>query len=420
MLEEQQIFYHLGAALAVGLLIGIERGWKERRLGEGERVAGVRTYALLGLMGGAIALLAERLGAIVFGLAFLAVAGLLTAAHILDQRRDGDVGITSQVAGLLTLVLGALAGSGEVTTAGAAAVVTTLVLGFKPELHRWVSALEEKELRAAIKLLLISFVVLPVLPNTGYGPWQALNPYQLWWMVVLIAAISFAGYFALKIAGTRKGAVFTGLFAGLASSTGLTLHFSRLARQQPEMAPALATGTLLACGTMFPRLLLVSALINRDLAIPVLIPAASMALVVYGTAFAQWRATPETGSGAAAPVQNPLELRPAPTFGALLAAVMILAEGLEMWLGDAGVYLLALASGVADVDAITLSVARMSQADLAMPVAVTAIVIAAAVNTLVKGGMATVVGGKGFGLRVGVPLLAAALTGLAAVWLEGW
>ena len=186
------------------------------------------------------------------------------------------------------------------------------------------------------------------------------------------------------------------------------------------MAPALATGTLLACGTMFPRLLLVSALINRDLAIPVLIPAASMALVVYGTAFAQWRATPKTGSGAAAPVQNPLELRPALTFGALLAAVMILAEGLEMWLGDAGVYLLALASGVADVDAITLSVARMSQADLAMPVAVTAIVIAAAVNTLVKGGMATVVGGKGFGLRVGVPLLAAALTGLAAVWLEGW
>jgi len=190
MEDEQQTFLRLSVALAIGLLIGVERGWKEREAREGERVAGVRTYGLIGLLGGGMALVAERLGPLPLALAFVALAGVLTAAYAINVERDDDAGITSLVAGLLTFVFGALAALGQVAVAAASAVVTTLLLGFKPVLHRWVSALEGKELRAGLKLLLISVVLLPILPDRGYGPWHALNPYQIWWMVVLIAAIS--------------------------------------------------------------------------------------------------------------------------------------------------------------------------------------------------------------------------------------
>jgi MgtC family protein len=205
MEDEQQTFLRLSVALAIGLLIGVERGWKEREAREGERVAGVRTYGLIGLLGGGMALVAERLGPLPLALAFVALAGMLTAAYAINVERDDDAGIASLVAGLLTFVFGALAALGQVAVAAASAVVMTLLLGFKPVLHRWVSALEGKELRAGLKLLLISAVLLPILPDRGYGPWQALNPYQIWCMVVLIAGISFAGYFAIKIAGPPQG-----------------------------------------------------------------------------------------------------------------------------------------------------------------------------------------------------------------------
>jgi uncharacterized membrane protein (DUF4010 family) len=421
MSDEQLTFYHLSVALALGLLIGVERGWKAREAPEGHRVAGVRTYGLIGLMGGGSALLAQYMGPLLPGLTFFGLAVALTAVYVVNQRYDdADVGITSLVASLLTFVLGALAGIGEVAVAGASAVITTLLLGYKPLLHRWVSALEARELRAGLKLLLISVVFLPILPNQGYGPWEALNPYEIWWMVVLIAAISFVGYFAIKIGGARKGTVFTGLFGGLASSTALTLHFSRVARSDAAMAPMLATGILLACGTMFPRMFLLAGVLNVQLLRPLLVPALIMALLVYAPALIYWWSLRHKESGTAARLSNPLEIKTALSFGTLLALVMLLGRALQAWLGEAGVLALATASGVADVDAITLSLARMSQDELTVRIAVTGILIAAAVNTLVKGGMATVVGGGQVGLRVGVPLLVSALAGLLLAWLLMW
>jgi uncharacterized membrane protein (DUF4010 family) len=421
MNEEQQAFYYLGAALALGLLIGVERGWKAREQAEGQRVAGVRTYGLIGLLGGATALLTQHLEPLLMGLMFVAVAGALTAVYVANLTHDEeDVGITSLVAGLLTFVFGALAGFGEVAIAGAAAVITTLLLGYKPLLHRWVGALEGKELRAGLKLLLISVVLLPVLPNRGYGPWQALNPYEIWWMVVLIAAISFVGYFAIKLGGARNGTVFTGLFGGLASSTALTLHFSRVSRGDAALAPMLATGILLACGTMFPRMFLLAGVLNVQLLRPLLVPALIMALLVYAPGLFYWWSSRHGKSGETARLSNPLEIKTAVSFGVLLALVMLLGRALQAWLGEAGVMLLATASGVADVDAITLSLARMSQDELAIRIAVTGIVIAGAVNSLVKAGMAAVIGGRQVGLRVAVPLVASAIAGLSLSWLLFW
>jgi uncharacterized membrane protein (DUF4010 family) len=259
-------------------------------------------------------------------------------------------------------------------------------------------------------------VLLPVLPDQGYGPWQALNPYRIWWMVVLIAMISFAGYFAIKIAGAQRGIVFTGVFGGLASSTALTLHFSRMSRRSAALTSILAMGILLACGTMFPRMLLVASVLNPALFKPLLVPAAVMALLAYLPALFYWRAQSHKKTDAASPLKNPLELKTALSFGLLLALVMLLGKALQNWFGEAGVLALAAASGVADVDAITLSLARMSQDDLALQIAVTGIVTAAAINSLVKGGMATFIGGRDIGLRVGLPLLGSAIGGLVSVW----
>ena len=421
MSPAQATFYHLGVALAIGLLIGVERGWSEREEQDGTRIAGVRTFALIGLLGGAVALVPPPLGAWLAALGLATLGGLFAAAYAIQARiRTDHLGITGPVAGLLTFVLAALAASGQVAVAAAGAVVAALLLSAKPVLHRWLGTLGRHEIAAGLQLLLLSVVVLPLLPDQGYGPWQALNPHRIWWMVVLIAAMSFVGYFAVKEAGARKGAIFTGLFAGLASSTALTLHFSRLARARPDLGPVLATGILLACGTMFPRMALVLAVAAPSALMVVLLPLGLMTLAVYGAALYQWWTSGDGPAEAAAPLSNPVELSAALGFGALLALVMVLAKGVEVWLGSAGVLALAAASGIADVDAITLSLAGMTGTGLDLKITATGIVIAAATNSLVKGSMATAIGGRRLGLTVALPLVVAAVLGPLTIWLTLW
>ncbi len=173
-----------------GLLIGLERGWKDRDQAEGQRVAGIRTFALIGLLGGTCGLLAQALGAVVLAVAFAALAVVLGWAHAVSQQHNTDVGITGIIASLLTFAFGALAMLGEMALAATGAVITALLLGMKPILHAWVRRLEEQELHATLKLLLISVVVLPLLPNEGFGPWQALNPYKIWCGIVRRALVA--------------------------------------------------------------------------------------------------------------------------------------------------------------------------------------------------------------------------------------
>lgn len=417
MTAEQQTFYYLSVALAIGLLIGTERGWEERHAEEGARVAGLRTYGLIGLAGGASALLAKHLGALVLGLALVALGALVTSVYVVSLKREQDAGITSFVAMLLTFLYGALATMGEVSAATAAAVVTTLLLGAKPYLHHWLSGLNGQELRAGIQLLLISVVVLPLLPNQGYGPWQALNPYAIWWMVVLIATISFAGYVAVRIAGTSRGILLTGLLGGLASSTVLTLHFSRMARAGETSPSLLAIGILLACGTMLPRMLLVAGVVSPDLARVSLLPAGVMALCTLLPVILYWRSHAAENAATSSPLKNPLELGTAFAFGFMLALVMLFGTALNVWFGTAGVLALAAASGITDVDAITLSLARLSEHQLAVSVASLGMVIAAATNSLAKAALAAAIGGRPIALRVGVPLVASAAAGLTTIAL---
>ncbi|MCC6207596.1 MAG: MgtC/SapB family protein [Gammaproteobacteria bacterium] len=406
------LFLKLAVSLSIGLLIGLERGWQERAAPEGSRIAGLRTFGLIGFLGGLWAVLAEQLGALVLGLAFAVLAVLMILAHREDVRRNRDLGITTVVAALVTFTLGALAVLGQVAVAAAGAVLTTTLLSLKPVLHRWLLRLEFQDLTAVIKLLLISVVVLPALPDKGYGPWQALNPYRIWWMVILIAALSFAGYVAIKWAGTRRGVLLTGLLGGLVSSTLTTLTFSRLAREH-HTDGVLAAGIVLASAVMLPRMLATVAVINAAL-LPML--AAPLGLMACAASLGAWwlgRQRDKDPPESKLELGNPMKLLPALKFGVLLALVMLLANGMHAWLGHEGLYVAAAISGITDVDAITLSLAQMAQETIAGAPAVRGIVIAALVNTAAKGALAAAIAGRDMARRVlpvfGLTLAAGAL-----------
>lgn len=417
MTYDQEVIFRLIIALALGLLVGLERGWQRRGNKEGNRIAGFRTYGLIGLLGGTLAILNQQLSQFILPAGFLGLAIALTTVYVINHRTpDNDIGITSLVSALLTFLFGAMAASGNVALASTCAVLTTLLLSYKPLLHSWVLRLEEQEIKAGLKLLLISVVLLPVLPNQGYGPWQALNPYALWWMVVLIASISFAGYFAVKLVGTHRGILFTALFGGLASSTAITLNFSRDGRRNPSLSPILATGILLACGTMYPRLLIIVTALNPQLFAALWLPALVMAAGTYLPGLVYWRLQQHHRNEPENNLKNPLELKTALMFGILLTLVMLLGKALHHWFGDAGVLVLSAVSGIADVDAISLLLARMSQDELIVKTAATGIIMASAVNSMIKGSIAAFIGGRQIGLRVALPLSLSAVAGLITVW----
>lgn len=418
-INTHQTTIHLAVALLLGAIIGLERGWHAREQTSGERIAGIRTFALVGLLGGISAVLTKELTAWAFPILLISVVAMAIVAYSGRLRHSHDFSITGMVGLLLTFCFGAVAVSVDPAIATAAAVVTAIVLDNKQEIHDWVDKLNAHELDAAFKLLLISAVILPLLPNENIGPGGVLNLREIWWMVVLIASISFVGYFAMRIVGTGRGIMFTSIFAGLSSSTALTLHFARQSAKNPELNAQFAAGILIASGTMFPRILVYIFIINRELLTSILWPVLTMAAMLYVPALFIWRRHASQLQVSQPTLnQNPLDLKSALAFGMLLTVILLLGEFLKTRLGDAGIYLLAASSGVADVDAITLSLTRMSTDGLATNTAIIGIVIAAATNNLVKAGMAWSIDNRDTGLRVGVPMVLSLVGGLAVAWLQ--
>ena len=409
---ELQNFKLLGIALAIGLLIGLERGWHTRDKGEGMRIAGLRTYGLIALLGGLWGILAQQAGIILMGFAFLSLTLILLIAYSKSLKKFEDYSITSLIASLITFTLGAMTAFGHITLASATGVVITLLLGFKPLLHGWMNKLEQHELEATLKLLLISVVLLPILPNRGFGPWDAVNPYLIWWMVVLIAGISYLGYFAIRIVGFQHGPILTGVFGGLVSSSALTLNLSRFSKMHTGMQDVLSAGILMACATMFVRTLLLVSILNIAL-FQLLIPAfAMMSAVSYAFAFLLWKNANDFQGHQEITLENPFQLGMAIKFGIFLVGILLLSKLLQSYYGDLGAYVLAAASGIADVDPITLSMAQLSKEGMSLDVAANAILIAVAVNSAIKSTIAFVIGGKALGLRVGVILGFAVVAGL--------
>ena len=411
-----ETFIQLGIAIANGFIIGLERGWQGRESEEGSRVAGLRTFGLIGLLGGLWGLLGADQGVWLTALAFVALTALLIVAHVLSIKKTGDYGITTIVAALIAFALGALAANGLLHIAVAGAIVTAIILSLKTLLHSWLRLIDYDELSAILKLALIWIVILPLMPDQGYGPWQAINPYQIWWMVVLIAGISFAGYMAIKIVGSRKGLLITGFLGGLISSTAATINLSKLAQKKTRI-PVICAAILLAETIMFPRMLLEIAVVNRVLLLPALLPIGVMSVVMLAGVAMMWRIK-EDSSSDELPVTNPFQIKMALQFGLLLALVMFLSRAFQAWLGETGIYLVSLISGVADVDAITLSLASMAGNELEEETAVRGIVIAAIANTLFKTTLAVGIAGRTMVWRLlPAALLASACGGLSLIWV---
>ncbi|EOU3283714.1 MgtC/SapB family protein [Vibrio harveyi] len=407
----EHLIWNLFVALLLGAIVGTQRGWVMRNSVEGSRVAGIRTFSLVGLLGGLVGILANLYTPLLLGFALIALVILACIAFVIQQKKSEDISITGVVSLVITFVLGSLAVSGEPALAAAAAVITAVVLDNKRELHQALQRLQEYELDAALRLLLISIVLLPLLPNQAYGPWNALNPYEIWWMVVLIASISFVGYFAIKIGGAKRGILFTSVFAGLSSSTALTLQFSHLSREQSSISPLLASGILLSCGTMFPRLLIVLSVINSQL-VTLLWPIVMiMMIALYFPAWWIWRRS-EVGKVEQSNKQtNPLALQSALFFGVVLAVIMLLSHALSDLFGNAGVLILSALSGITDVDAISLALGRQSTQTLSVETAALGILIAASVNTVVKMGMVVAIGDKALWRRVAPVMVGCVLSG---------
>ncbi|WP_425668869.1 MgtC/SapB family protein [Vibrio owensii] len=407
----EHLIWNLFVALLLGAIVGTQRGWVMRNSVEGSRVAGIRTFSLVGLLGGLVGILANLYTPLLLGFALIALVILACIAFVIQQKKSEDISITGVVSLVITFVLGNLAVSGEAVLAAAAAVITAVVLDNKKELHQALQRLQEYELDAALRLLLISIVLLPLLPNQAYGPWKALNPYEIWWMVVLIASISFVGYFAIKIGGAKRGILFTSVFAGLSSSTALTLQFSHLSREQEGISPLLASGILLSCGTMFPRLLIVLSVLNPQL-VSLLWPIVLvMMIALYLPAWWIWRRSEVEKIEQSNKQTNPLALQSALFFGVVLAIIMLLSHALSDWFGSAGILVLSAVSGITDVDAISLTLGRQSTQSLAIDVAVLGIFIAASVNTIVKMGMVLMIGARQLWTKVVPPMLSAVCLG---------
>ena len=412
-LLQQEIAARLALALGIGLLVGIERGWHTRDASGGLRVAGVRTFALTSLLGGIWGMLSTIVGEVILGFAFLGFTALVMLAYRTTAKQDKDYGLTSEVAALLVFSLGAYAVLGDMAIAASAGVALAALLNLKRYLHAWIQNINRLELDGAILLLVISIVVLPVLPDQGFGPGGVLNPFKMWLMVVFIAALSFIGFIAIRKLGAGLGTLATSLFGGLASSTAVTLSFARIGRKSPKMAPILAAGIGMASAVMYLRVVVVAGTFNSALVPALIWPLGLMSGVsIVGAAWLHWR-NRNMNADTHAELPNPTDLGTAVQFGLLLGAVALFAHYGKLWIGDAGLYAVAAISGLVDVDAVTLNMAQLAGGSLSVATATQAIMIAVAVNTAVKFAIVWAIAGRGLGMPLlilsGAALMAGAI-----------
>ena len=420
-------YVDFGIALAAGLLIGLERQQSHPTPNpEGSFLGGVRTFPLLALAGAMSVVLARAGMAWAPVIALLAVVVLLAISFSADVKQGRDRGLTTEIAALVTFLLGGLAAAHEAipmpeeraVVVGGTAVVVTLLLSSKPRLHGLAEKVSSDDLFATVKFLIVAVLVLPLLPDRTMGPLDVLNPFQIGLMVVLIAGISFVGYVARRALGPGRGVVITALVGGLVSSTAVTLSFASRSKREPAIVPLAAIAILLASTIMFVRILVEVAAVHAPLLPAVGRPVGAMAVAGLVAAAVLWfRARGSKATATDVELTNPFELGTALRMGLLFAVVLFASKAAQSYAGSGGMYVAAVLAGTTDVDAITLSTANLARGGLDPAVATTTIVIGAASNTVVKAIIAAVVGGAALGMRVlvacGVILATGALVVLA-------
>ncbi len=401
-----------GTALLLGALLGIER--EKRNVREGFGIAGLRSFVLLAQLGAVGGYLGVRLQMPwVLPCVVLAAAGVVVAGYFAGLRtRPEHAGLTTELAAIVTCLIGALATTGHREVAIGLGVLTAALLAYKQPLHALVGRLGGDDVLVGMRLLLATFIVLPLLPDHAIDPWGALNPQKLWLLVLLISGLSLVGYVASRWLGPGRGIAVTAAAGALASSTAVTLALVKQSREPGARTGQLAGGILLAWSVMFVRVLVAATVVCPAMLRSLLPAFVAMAVASGGLAAVfLWSGRQAAAAAAAVPIKNPFSLVAAGKFALLFAGVQLLLKLGQEHLPQSGIHAIAALAGLTDVDAITLSMAERARTVVAdTSLAVTAIVIACASNTMVKAGVA---------LALGVGLRRHMLLGTGAIAVAG-
>jgi len=415
------ILINLLVSGSFGALIGLERQW-ERQTGHPDQQipAGVRTFTILAILGATCSELSK------LGHTNLYVAGLLAIAawfgiflYFHHQNAKGGAGLTTAATGMLTYLLGGLVVAGESTTALVLTVGTILLLACKPSLHSLSKNFTPEDARMALQFLAVTGAILPLVPNTNFGPYNALNLHSIWLMVVIVSGLGFVGYIAARKFGTTKGLALTGLAGGLASSTATTLGMSKMSRSRPELSTDCAGAIIIACTIMIWRVAALIAAISYPLAIALL--PNFLLLSIPGILFVGFHvAKKRQPNPNPTTYQNPLSLKIAIQFGLLYAAVVLVVKFATTGFGDAGLLAASFISGLTDLDAISLSISNLTKnSQLDITIASKGIIIALIANTLLKAGFTAVFGSQKLKIHTIAVLGCTVLIG-AGILLYNW
>ncbi|HYE03948.1 MAG TPA: DUF4010 domain-containing protein [Planctomycetota bacterium] len=405
------ILQRLGIAAALGMLIGLQRQKSA------SAVAGIRTFPLIAAFGALCALLAQPFGGWTVGAGLLALAGMLAIGNVQRVEGDASPGVTTEVAALLMFALGAWIMHGPLTPAIVVAGGVALLLHLKGPMHAFVARIGADDWTAMMQFVLIALVILPILPDRAYGPYDVLNPHEIWFMVVLIVGISLAGYVAYKLFGKTAGTLLGGVLGGLISSTATTASFARRARDAPEAAPLAVLVATIASTVALGRVMTAVAVVAPSALSSIWLPLAALMAFMAIVCLGLWLMTRRTQADMAQH-GNPAQLKPAIIFGALYAIVLLAVAATRARFGDQALYAVAVVSGLTDLDAITLSSARLVEGgSLAVDTAWRVIVVASLANLAFKAGMAWVLGGLALGWRISAVFGLCIVAGAVLVWL---
>jgi len=417
----QDLFLRFGAALLIGVLIGMQREYAYSTNKEGGLFAGARTFALMSLFGALAALLSDLFLTpwVFIGLVILLGVMIIVAYFISATERD-EIGLTTEVAALITMLIGGICYLHSLEVAAALGVVTTVLLAVKWELRQFVKVITQEDVFATLQFAVITAIVLPVLPNRTFGPLplDVLNPYQIWKMVVFISGINFLGYILVKVVGPKKGIGISGLLGGLASSTATTLSFSQRSHTQDGLDKPFAVAIIAGWVIMFLRVIVEVAVVNSRL-LPYIWPAMA-AMGLSGLLYALYLYFSQTAiDEEELNLSNPFELGPAIKFGLLYALILLVTKAAEVYIGEEGLYLTSFLAGLADVDAITLSIADLTRTGqgIALSTGKIAIILAAISNTAAKGVLVFSLGSRSLRRYIWPAMIIMLTIGLVFVFL---
>ena len=406
----------LGILIATlgGAAVGLEREWSGHASGPNARFAGIRTFTLLGLLAG---LAGALWSAGVHALAAVLLAGavmLIVAAYYAASRVEIDG--TTEVAAFVVLAAGVIAGMHEVRLASATIAITTQLLVEKSKLHSMVERIDDASLRAAFRFAVMAVVILPLLPAGPYGPLGGIRPRQLWAMVLFFSGLSFAGFLARRAVGSHRGYPIAGMLGGIISSTNVTLSFARTSRREAGVGIPLASGVLAASVVMFVRVMVATAVLNVAVSmrlVPYLIGPLLIAALIAWLGVRKQKELPSVEMNPS----NPLQLRMALQMTVLFQIVLFAVRWAQSTWGEPGA--LISAGGLTDIDALVVSMAKDTGAQLPAATAATAIAIGVLSNTLLKLAVGVIIGGSGFRKVVGIGLSAVAVAcALSIFWLH--